>query len=65
MFAAIVKITTIFIKTIFKNSKKLKRIRNYVPKWNLLSVFFDIGKFFYSGHYEVCHVIHIFLIFFR
>ena len=31
----IIKITTIFTETIFKNSKKIQRIRNYVPKCNL------------------------------
>ena len=28
-----------FIKTIFKNSKNFKRIRNYLPKWNLYLYF--------------------------
>ena len=31
-FADIIKIATIFIKTIFKDSKKAKGIRNYVLK---------------------------------
>ena len=35
IFADITKIVTMFIKTILKDSKKIKRIRNYVPKWNL------------------------------
>ena len=30
-----IKIVTIFVKTIFKDSKKVKRIRNYVSKCNL------------------------------
>ena len=34
-FVDIIKIITVFIKTIFKDSKKVKRIRNYVPKCNL------------------------------
>ena len=32
------------IKRIFEDSKKVKRIRNYVPKFNI-SVFSDIAKF--------------------
>ena len=32
IFADIIKTVTIFIKMIFKYSKKPKRIRNYVPK---------------------------------
>ena len=35
IFADIIKILTTFIKTIFKDLKKVKRIRNYVPKSNL------------------------------
>ena len=35
IFADITKIVTMFIKTILNDSKKIKRIRNYVPKWNL------------------------------
>ena len=34
-FADIIKIITIFIKTFFKDSKKVKRSRNYVLKCNL------------------------------
>ena len=34
ILADIIKIETIFIKTIFKDPKKVKRIRNYVPKYN-------------------------------
>ena len=33
-FADINKVLTMFINTIFKNSKKVKRIRNYVSKCN-------------------------------
>ena len=43
-FASIIKIVTMFIKTIFKDSKKVKRIRNDAPKYNL-SVFCNIAKF--------------------
>ena len=38
-FADIIKIATMFIKTTFKDSKKLKRIRNYVLKCNLYLYF--------------------------
>ena len=31
-FADIIKIVTMFIKTIFKDSRKVKRTRNYVSK---------------------------------
>ena len=39
-FADIIKIVTMFIKKIFKDSKKFKRVRNYEPKWNLYLYFF-------------------------
>ena len=39
-FADIIKIATMFIKTTFKDSKKVKRIRNYVLKCNLYLYFF-------------------------
>ena len=35
IFADIIKIVTMFIKAIFKNSRKVKRIRNYVSNCNL------------------------------
>ena len=38
-FADIIKIITMFIKTIFKNSRKAKRIRNYVSNCNLYLYF--------------------------
>ena len=52
-----------FIKTILKDLKKVKRIRNNVPK----SVFLDIEKFAdfrwknadVSRAQGMCHVIHI------
>ena len=34
-FADVIKIITIFIKKIFKNSRKIKRNRNYGSKCNL------------------------------
>ena len=43
-FVDIIKIVNMFIKTIFKDSKKVKRIRNHVSKCNLY-VFLDIAKF--------------------
>ena len=39
IFAEIIKVVTMFIKIIFKDSKKLKRIRNYVLKCNLYLYF--------------------------
>ena len=39
IFADIIKIITIFIRTIFKDSKKVKIIRNYVSKCNLYLYF--------------------------
>ena len=44
IFADIIKIITRFIKEIFKDSRKPKRIRNYVLKCNLY-LFLDITKF--------------------
>ena len=38
-FAYIIKNVTIFIKTIFKDAEKVKRIRNYVSKYNLYLYF--------------------------
>ena len=38
-FADIIKIVTMFIKTMFKNLIKVKRIRNYVSKRNLCMYF--------------------------
>ena len=32
IFADIIKIVTMFIKKIFKESKKVKRIKNYISK---------------------------------
>ena len=41
-FADIIKILTMFIKKVFKDSKKVKRFRSYEPKCSLFS---DITKF--------------------
>ena len=38
-FADIIKIGTMFVKTILKDSRKVRRIRNYVSKWNLYLYF--------------------------
>ena len=39
IFADIIKIVTMFIKTISKDSRTVKRIRNYVSKSNLYVYF--------------------------
>ena len=39
IFADIIKIVTMFIKTILKDSIQVRRIRNYVSKWNLYLYF--------------------------
>ena len=44
IFADIIKILTTFIKDIFKDSRKVKRIRNYLSIQSI-SVFIDITKF--------------------
>ena len=38
-FAGIIKIVTMIVKTIFEDSKKVKKIRIYVPKCNLYLYF--------------------------
>ena len=39
IFADIIKIVTMFVKAIFKDSKKVERIRNYLLKCNLYLYF--------------------------
>ena len=39
IFADTIKIVTTFIKKTFKDSRKVRRIRNYVSKWNLYLYF--------------------------
>ena len=39
IFADIIKIVIIFIKTILKDSRKVRRIRNYESKWNVYPYF--------------------------
>ena len=68
IFADIIKILTMFIKTILKDSRKVTRIRNYVWKWNLYLYFLKKQNLLISGKknadvsriQDVCHVIHIF-----
>ena len=65
IFADIIKILTMFIITIYKDSRKVKINRNYISKYNL---YLDIAKLVDSGWKNadvsrtqgVCHVIHIF-----
>ena len=38
-FADIFKIVTMFVNTILKDSRKVRRIRKYVSKWNLYQYF--------------------------
>ena len=45
IFADINKIITRFTKKISKDLRKVKRIRDYVPKKQSISVFLDITKF--------------------
>ena len=39
MFSDIIKIAIMFIKTTLKDSRKVRRITNYVSKWNLYLYF--------------------------
>ena len=45
----IIKILTTFIKTTLKDSRKVRRIRNYVSKWNLYLYFFIWQNMLISG----------------
>ena len=49
LFAAIIKIVTMFTKTIFKDSKKVKSVRIYLPKCNLYLYFLTQQNLFISG----------------
>ena len=44
VFADTIKTVTAFIKTILKDSRKVRRSRSYVSEWNLYLYFFDIAK---------------------
>ena len=68
-FADTTTSATMFIKTTFKDSKNVNRVRTYALKYNLaISVFFDITKVSdfrcknadVSTTQEMCHVIYIF-----
>ena len=66
IFADINKIVTMFIKTIFEDSKKVKRIKNYISKCNLYLYFwynkicwFSVKNADISITQNLCHVIHI------
>ena len=39
IFADIIKIVTMFVKTILKDSRKVSRVRNYLSKWSLYLYF--------------------------
>ena len=39
IFADIIKIATMFVKTILKDSRKVSRVRNYLSKWSLYLYF--------------------------
>ena len=49
IFADIIKIITRFIKKIFKDSRKVEKIRNYVPKCNLYLYFLISQNLLISG----------------
>ena len=74
IFADIIKIVTMFFKTIFKVSRIIKRIRNYVPKCNLYLYLLILQNLLISGEKTlmsaelngVCPVIYKYIwIFFR
>ena len=49
IFADIIKIVSMFIKTILKDSRKNRRIRNYVSKWNLCLYFWILQNLLISS----------------
>ena len=51
IFADIIKIVTIFIKTSLKDSRKVRRFRSYVSKWNL---YLYIWNLYLSNLWRVC-----------
>ena len=70
-FADTTTSATMFIKTTFKDSKNVNRVRTYALKYNLaISVFFDTTKVSdfrcknadVSTTQKVCHVIHMFFV---
>ena len=69
IFTDIIKIVTMFTNTIFEDSKKSERIRNYLPHaMESTSVFLDIAEFSdfqwktadFSRAQGLCRMIHIF-----
>ena len=64
IFADIIKIVTMFIKTIIKDSRKVKRIRNYVSKFNLYLYFLMEQNLLISDDVSrtqgMCHAVYIF-----
>ena len=66
IFADIIKIVTIFIKTIFKDSKKLKELeiiyQNVIYiciSWYIQICWFAVKNADVSGNQGLCHVIYI------
>ena len=49
IFADIIKIFAMFIKTIIKDSRNVKRIKNYVSKLNLYLYFLTLQNLLISG----------------
>ena len=64
IFTDIINIVTMFIKTIFKDSIQVKRVRNHVSKCNLYLYFLIYQNMVVSGG-GVSRDSYIFLIFFR
>ena len=64
IFADIIKIATMFIKTIIKDSRKVKRIRYYVSKFNLYLYFLMEQNLLISDDVSrtqgMCHAVYIF-----
>ena len=61
IFADIIKIFAMFIKTIIKDSRNVKRIKNYVSKLNLYLYFLTLqnlliscGKMLMSEEFKGC-----------
>ena len=66
LFADIIKTVTMFVKTILKDSRKVRRIRNHISKWNLYLYFLIEQNLMISSKKAdvsrtpgVCHVIRI------
>ena len=63
-FAGIIKIVARFVKKTLKDSKKVKRIKNYVifisTSWYNKNCWFQVKTCWCQQAETVCHVIHIF-----